>query len=185
MIKFGLYKILLSLLLINCLSTHTRAQENKSNIWLDVGAGIGVGAGSSKEMLTTTLGANYQKQNWLYKTRYGYSTEMDLLSKGSNLTELSFMLGKRKMQRLSHISATAGLGVAWGQRTKSSVTYIENTTLGTRENKSYTTLCIPFEAEYMFFPTKFIGIGIALNGNLNIYEPIFGAQIKLGLEKIR
>lgn len=53
------------------------------------------------------------------------------------------------------------------------------------EKDSFYTLSIPVEVEFIFKPSKFIGIGLGAFVDLNIVRPAFGVSANISIGKLR
>lgn len=176
-------KILSSAFLL-LFSTGAQAQfQSDSLFWIDGSVGLVL---HDPGLISNIIGANYQHDKWIYRGRYGNYTDYALMGENQfNLHEFSAMAGKRQLNRLSHLYGSAGLGFLTGKITDQMVTNSGGTTTTILIVQKISTVCIPFECEYMFIPAKFTGIGIGINGNLNLKRPLIGVQLKFSLGKVR
>lgn len=165
-------------------STGAQAQfQSDSLFWIDGSVGLVL---HDPTLISDIIGANYQHDKWIYRGRYGNYTDYALMGENQfNLHEFSAMAGKRKLNRLSHLYGNVGLGFLTGKITHQMITNSGGTTTTIPIVQNISTVCIPFECEYMFIPAKFTGIGMGINGNLNLKRPLIGLQLKFSLGKVR
>ena len=186
--RFTMNLLLFGLFLF-CMNSHIKAQQtenlkNKNLYWADVG--VGLNFGNNNEYLSGTVSANYTNNDMLYKLRYTRYELFEIMgSNNKHFNEIGGMIGIAKTKKLVRLSASGGLGFVTGKLTEKFV-YQEGGTTTVRGNtENIFALCVPLEAEVVLTPVKFAGIGLFVNGNINLKVPLFGAGIKLSIGKLQ
>ncbi|MPN53579.1 hypothetical protein SDC9_201243 [bioreactor metagenome] len=136
------------------------------------------------------LGANLFKDSTLYKVRFLWNKEFDLL--GSNDPSEEFysagvMIGKVRSNQYIQFRYSGGIGVIGGVKRGDKLLYTTGSWL--KKNyygeENFITPSIPLELDLIFKPIKHFGIGFAIWGELNYKRPMGGIIFKIEVGKLR
>ena len=160
-----------------------RIDSTKSNpLWVEVG--IGVFSPTGELAFGQSYWVNYSDKNTVYKIRYQDIEEFSVLGPDPRefTKSFAFMMGKKLGNDIVHIAASGGLGLSTGI-SRGKYLYTNFGFLGSDvyERKSFQKVSIPLEIDLVFKPIKYLGMGIALTGDINAERSSYGVLWKVGV----
>ncbi len=175
--------IILLLILLSLTKVYSQSKDKKqfNPIWAE--AGYGIFSHRSTPAFGKTFWANYSSSNTIYKIRYQDFEEFQIM--GPNPREftksLSLMISKKRGNEIVHIAASGGLGISTGV-SRGDFLYTEGTiiTNDVFEKKTLSKISIPLEIDFVFKPTSYFVMGLALTGDINSERSNLGLLLKAG-----
>lgn len=166
-------------ILLCTITAPARAQDfaygsDQTRFWFNSGAGRSAGDGYSG--FSTVFSGHYATGSGNLGVRLFLSEETgsqeDFLSRNNSLNrarELALMWGYDTNRSTINLSAAAGVGGIWGER---------NVRGGTVD---FSGISVPVEAQVMFKPVSFLGVGailsVSVNGELTLMTGLLGIQV--------
>ena len=169
---------MLLVIIFSAYSPTLRAQESQTPIfWANAGIGV-----SSMDL---SFGASLNfvaSESDLITIRFCRNQQFALFTNGTYVWDFGAMYGLRTNSTSTYASISSGLALVGGANLGK---YIpgQGWFSGHYEEITYMTVGIPFEAQFFWRPSSFLGIGICANANLNMKKSFAGAQLCLQFGK--
>ena len=150
-------------------------EQRSEALWVNAGVGrasVGPALG---------LGLSYRSGSHIASARLLGGGPFDLFGPGygTDVAEISFMYGRAGGGALGGRSISAGVGLVSGEHRR------EGGRFSPQVEEFGPTVGIPIEAQFIFSPIRFLGVGVTGFANLNTEASFAGALLSLHLGKLR
>ena len=161
---------LIGLLLLTVTGSLYAQSESQKFFWID----LGLGAGSvGEEGVSVNLSGTYQLDRNLLTVRIVGCGELF----GKSLNDYSFLYSRAITTSKILTSVGIGLGMVDG--------FISQGLFTDEPEKIKMIIGLPFEAQFIWRPFSFLGIGLYGFANVNSEESFYGYTISLQVGKLR
>ncbi len=165
------------------------SQENQNdNERFSINPKIGIYMGANDAGgFSIGLETNFTIDKTIYSMEYYRAEEFSIFGASPDevFNNLGIMIGKYKGDRVFRFDYQAGLGLIWGTKRTERLVHESDGWSELYETESIATTSLMTKLGCKFVPSKYLGIGLDLQGNINLKKPIFIPMLSIEFGNLR